>query len=131
VSLYLYFYGKDILKKHSSLCLSRMYDEEERIGSDYVVNLVVTTNLDRSSRTDDLKDTVDYVELHAIVKEEMLLRAKLLEHVANRILTRVLSQFDEVEKAVVKVAKRNPPIGGNVEEVSVKRELKRSALGLD
>ena len=123
--------GKIYLKNIRLYAYHGCMDEEERIGGDYVVNLVVTTNLDRSSRTDDLKDTVDYVELHTIVKEEMLLRAKLLEHVANRILTRVLSQFNEVEKAVVKVAKRNPPIGGNVEEVSVKRELKRSALGLD
>jgi dihydroneopterin aldolase len=40
-------------------------------------------------------------------------------------------EFPEVNKAKVKVAKKNPPIGGNVEEVAVKREMKRSALNLD
>jgi hypothetical protein len=29
------------------------------------------------------------------------------------------------------VSKKNPPIGGNVEEVAVKRELLRSALKFD
>ena len=31
----------------------------------------------------------------------------------------------------IKVAKKNPPIGGNVEEVAVKRELKRTSLDLN
>lgn len=123
--------GKIYLKNIRLYAYHGCMDEEEKIGSDYVVNLVVTTNLEKSSKTDDLKDTVDYVELHAIVKQEMQQRAKLLEHVADRILNKVLSRFMEVEKATVKVAKKNPPIGGNVEEVSVKRELKRSTLDLD
>ena len=123
--------GKIYLKNIRLYAYHGCMDEEEKIGSDYVVNLVVTTNLEKSSKTDDLKDTVDYVELHAIVKQEMQQRAKLLEHVADRILNKVLSCFTEVEKATVKVAKKNPPIGGNVEEVSVKRELKRSTLDLD
>jgi len=123
--------GKIYLKNIRLYAYHGCMDEEEKIGSDYVVNLVVTTSLERSSKTDDLKDTVDYVELHAIVKQEMQQRAKLLEHVADRILNKVMSRFLEVEKAAVKVAKKNPPIGGNVEEVSVKRELKRSTLDLD
>jgi dihydroneopterin aldolase len=106
-------------------------DEEKKIGSDYVVNIVVDTELNLSSKTDNLKDTVDYVALHTIVKTEMKQRAKLLEHVADRIIKRILVEFPEVTKAKVKVAKKNPPIGGNVEEVAVKRELKRSALNLD
>ena len=58
-----------------------------------------------------------------LLKTEMKQRAKLLEHVADRILKRILEEHPAVEKAKVKVAKRNPPIGGNVEEVAVKREL--------
>jgi len=106
-------------------------DEEKKIGSDYVVNIVVDTDINLSSKTDSLKDTVDYVALHTIVKTEMKQRAKLLEHVADRIIKRILMEFPEVNKAKVKVAKKNPPIGGNVEEVAVKREMKRSALNLD
>ena len=40
-------------------------DEEEKIGSDYSVNLVVETDLDLS-QTIDLEDTVDYVALNAL-----------------------------------------------------------------
>ena len=123
--------GKIYLKNIRLYAYHGCMDEEKKIGSDYVVNIVVDTELNLSSKTDSLKDTVDYVALHTIVKTEMKQRAKLLEHVADRIIKRILMEFPEVNKAKVKVAKKNPPIGGNVEEVAVKREMKRSALNLD
>lgn len=123
--------GKIYLKNIHLYAFHGCMDEEEKIGSDYIVNVVVKTNLDVSSKTDNLHDTVDYVVLHSIVKKEMKVRAKLLEHVADRILKRILEEHPGVEKAKVKVAKRNPPIGGNVEEVAIKRELSRSALKFD
>lgn len=123
--------GKIYLKNIRLYAFHGCMDEEEKIGSDYIVNVVVKTNLDKSSKSDQLKDTVDYVALHAIVKEEMQQRAKLLEHVADRILNRIIEEHPGVQKAKVKVSKRNPPIGGNVDEVAVKRELLRSALKFD
>ena len=123
--------GKIYLKNIRLYAFHGCMDEEEKIGSDYIVNVVVKTNLDKSSKSDQLKDTVDYVALHAIVKEEMEQRAKLLEHVADRILNRIIKEHPRVQKAKVKVSKRNPPIGGNVEEVAVKRQLLRSALKFD
>ena len=55
-------------------------------------------------------------------------RANLLERLADRIINQILNDFPSVKKAVIKVAKKNPPIGGNVEEVAVRRELKRSSV---
>ena len=123
--------GKIYLKNIRLYAFHGCMDEEKKIGSDYIVNVVVKTNLDKSSKSDQLKDTVDYVALHAIVKEEMQQRAKLLEHVADRILNRIIEEHPSGQKAKVKVSKRNPPIGGNVEEVAVKRELLRTALKFD
>ena len=40
-------------------------EEEAKIGSDYIVNAVVKTDLDLSAQTDDLKDTVDYVAIYS------------------------------------------------------------------
>ena len=123
--------GKIYLKNIRLYAYHGCMDEEEKIGSDYVVNLSVDVDLGTSSETDNLKDTVDYVALHSIVKEEMSIRAKLLEKVADRILKRVLKEHVEVRLVHVKVAKRNPPIGGNVEEVAVERELHRSSVDFD
>lgn len=99
--------------------------EEEKIGSDYRVDVTVKANLSKSAKTDNLNDTVDYVHLNKIVKEEMAVRSKLLEQVVNRILNRILGEIPMVKTAVVSVSKINPPIGGNVESVAVKMKKKR------
>ena len=102
--------------------------EEEKIGSDYIVNLTVKTDLSLSSVTDKLEDTVDYVSLLAIVKKQMSIRSKLLENVVDRIINQVFNDLPKVSQVTVSVSKRNPPIGGSVEEVCVEKELKRSSL---
>lgn len=93
--------------------------EEGKIGSDYVVDVVVEANLEKSAKSDELVDTVDYVHLNKIVKEEMAIRAKLLEHVAKRIIDRIFLELPMVERADISVSKINPPIGGNVEKVTI------------
>ena len=102
--------------------------EEEKIGSDYIVNLTVNADLSLSSVTDKLEDTVDYVSLLAIVKKQMSIRSKLLENVVDRIINQVFNDLPKVSQVTVSVSKRNPPIGGNVEEVCVEKVLKRSSL---
>ena len=99
--------------------------EEGKIGSDYRVDIKVKANLETSAKSDELADTVDYVHLNKIVKEEMTIRSKLLEHVADRILNRVLNEILTVQTADVSVSKMNPPIGGNVEKVTVRLQKKR------
>ena len=100
--------------------------EETVIGSNYRVDVAVSANLDKSSKTDDLKDTVDYVTLNSIVVDEMGVACKLLETVAQRIIASFLNECNEVDWASVSVSKLNPPIGGDVEKVTVVLEEKRS-----
>ncbi len=100
-------------------------DEEGKIGSEYRVDLSVNADLSKSAKTDDLIDTVDYVHLNRIVKEEMAIRSKLLETVADKILTRILQEISMVKKATIKVSKVNPPIGGNVALVTIKMSKKK------
>ena len=99
--------------------------EETAIGSDYRVDLEVKANLKTSAKTDELKDTVDYVFLNKVVREEMAMPSKLLEIVAQRILNRIFSEDTMVTKATVCVSKINPPIGGDVEMVTIKLTQRR------
>ena len=102
-------------------------EEEARIGSEYRVDLKVSANLQNSASSDALVDTVDYVHLNYIVKQEMAIRSNLLEHVAQRILDRIFNELPMVQEAKVGVAKINPPIGGNVEDVTIILSKKRKA----
>ena len=100
--------------------------EEGKIGSDYSVDLEVKTDLRKSSISDDLKDTVDYVLLNTIVIEEMAIRSHLLEHVAHRIIKRIFKEIPSVSRIILAVSKLNPPIGGDVEAVTIEMEEYRN-----
>ncbi len=101
-------------------------DEEAKIGSDYRVDLDIKTDLRKSALTDELQDTIDYVLLNKIVIEEMDIRAKLLEHVAHRIISRIFKEIPSVSRIILGVSKLNPPIGGDVEAVTIEMEEYRN-----
>ena len=101
-------------------------EEEGKIGSDYRVDLEIKTDLRKSAQSDDIKDTVDYVLLNQIVVEEMDIRSKLLEHVANRIIVRIFKEIPSVSRIILGVSKLNPPIGGDVEAVTIEMEEYRT-----
>ena len=111
-----------ILKNIRSYAYHGCLSEETAIGSDYRTDLKISANLKKSMLSDALEDTVDYVHLNRIVKEEMAIPAKLLENVAAK---RIFDELPEVQKITLKVAKINPPIGGDVESVSVKIKQER------
>jgi dihydroneopterin aldolase len=100
--------------------------EEGKIGSDYAVDLEVKTDLRQSSISDKLEDTVDYVLLNRIVEEEMAIRSNLLEQVAYRIIKRIFDEVAAISRIRLGVSKLNPPIGGDVEAVTIEMEEYRN-----
>ena len=92
--------------------------EEGIVGGNYEVNITINTNLIKSAISDDLSDTVDYVMVYTIVKEEMLIRAKLIENVGYRIKER-LRHVHPTAQFEVEIIKNNPPINGDVTRVSI------------
>lgn len=117
--------GKVVLEKIKVYAHHGCLAEETAIGSAYLVDVSVTADLEKASETDRLSDTVDYVHINKIVKDEMAIPSKLLEHVAKRILDRVFTELPEVEKGKVSVSKINPPINGDVEKVTVTLKMVR------
>ena len=94
-------------------------DEEARIGSKYRVDVLLKADLKKAAFTDQLDHTVDYVHVQQVVREQMEIRAKLLEVVAQRIIDQLLKQLPLIEEVSVTVRKMTPPIMGNVESVAV------------
>lgn len=99
--------------------------EEAIIGSDYRVDLEVVADLTRPAQSDALSETVDYVTLHQIIKEEMAVRSTLLEHVAQRMADRIFTEEAKVIALAIKIAKTNPPLKGDVESVAIILEAER------
>ncbi len=103
-------------------------DEEEKIGTEFKTDLKVKTDMTKAAETDNLQFGLDYTRLNEIVMAEMQIRAKLMETVALRIIKKIFDEFDIAEKVEVKVTKLNPPVGGNIEAVSVVLKKKRKDL---
>ena len=94
-------------------------NEEKVIGSDYVVNITAICFVNKEVFQDVISGTVDYVDLARIAKQEMSIRAKLLEVVVKRIIDRSFEEITVLNKISVTVSKINPPINADVKAVSV------------
>jgi 7,8-dihydroneopterin aldolase/epimerase/oxygenase len=95
------------------------YKQEQVVGNRFLVDLEISANLDKATLSDNIEDTLNYQNAYDIVKEQMSINSRLLEHVAGRILDELLSRFTDIEKATVRVSKMNPPMGGQIDRVSV------------
>ena len=88
------------------------YDEEQKIGNKYGVDLYIETNLTAAAESDQLHETVNYETLYNIVLSQMKEPARLLEHIGHRVIEEVLQHFPKVKKVKVNIYKFNPPLGG-------------------
>lgn len=89
------------------------FEEEQKIGNKYGIDLSVETNFDAAADNDTLEDTINYMELYKIVTEEMETSCKLLEHLGQKIINNIYKKWPTRALTVtIKVKKFNPPIGG-------------------
>lgn len=95
------------------------FAEEQKIGTHFQVEVAFETDTSRAQQSDDIADTVNYLEVYRVVQREMMKPSHLLEHVGDRIGAALLSAFAPIERVKVKVTKLNPPLGGQLESVSV------------
>lgn len=88
------------------------FAEEQKIGNRYQIDIKITTDLTEPAETDKLKDTVNYGDIYQIISDVMKIKAKLLEYIAQTIISSVRERYPTIEKVEVAVSKFNPPIGG-------------------
>ena len=91
--------------------------EEAKLGSHFIVNVWVTADTSEVEKTDDLIDILDYVNIIEIVKEQMAIRADMIEVPAKRIVDTILP-LNKVQKVTVEVEKAQPPIDASFDKIS-------------
>lgn len=97
-----------------------VFDHEAKNGQDFYVDLEITLDLSAASKSDDLKDTVDYGSLADLVVEEITgERVELIERLAGRIADRAKNEFAEIQKIAVTVHKPKAPVSAQVADISV------------
>ena len=92
--------------------------EEAVLGGHFIVNVFAEVNTYKVEKTDDLKDTIDYVKIIEVVEEQMAIRSNMIEVPAKRIVDSILA-FKKVQKVKVEVEKVQPPIDAIFDKISI------------
>jgi dihydroneopterin aldolase len=100
------------------------FKEERVIGTRFTVDTWLKTDTAEAETSDELKHTVNYQAVYALIRLEMEQHSHLLEHVARRIIDAIYRDFKMVTHVKVKVSKLNPALahGGKIKQVSVTLE---------
>ena len=93
--------------------------QEQKVGGEFYVDLRVGYPIDAAMQSDEVADTLNYAELYQLVKTEMEIPSKLLEHVAGRITRKISEQFPKVSSIDLKITKKNPPMGADCDGAGV------------
>ena len=102
------------------------FAEERQIGTRFRVNLRIELDTKTAQQSDCIEDTVDYLSVYQTVKKQMSIPSKLLEHVAERIVVALMEEYRQITHIWVKVTKCHPPLGGQMEGVSLTIERSRT-----
>lgn len=102
--------------------------QENVIGNEYIINLKLKTDISQAAETDEVNDTVNYAEVNEVVKTEMNIPSKLLEHVCRRIVNSLFAKFASIEEIEIKLSKRNPPMGADIDAAGVEIHCSRGDM---
>lgn len=105
-------------------------EQETRVGNEFTIDLRIKTDIAKAMRTDNVDDTVSYADIYEVIKQEMNIPSKLLEHVVGRIAHRLFRDFPTIEALELKLYKRNPPMGADIAAAGVEVCSNRSEVSV-
>ncbi|MBR1890026.1 MAG: dihydroneopterin aldolase [Alloprevotella sp.] len=86
-------------------------EQERTIGGEFSLDIeILLQPQDSALQDDNLDGTANYASICNAVAEEMNQPSNLLEHVAHRILKRLLADFPVISQAKVYIRKLAPPM---------------------
>lgn len=96
--------------------------EENIIGTYYILNAEIHTDLWKAAESDNLNDTISYADINEIIHQEMAVKSKLLEHVAGRTISKIHEKFQKISYIRLKITKTSPPMKGEMKGASIELE---------
>ncbi|MGE6632297.1 dihydroneopterin aldolase [Bacillus sp. NPDC077027] len=104
-----------------------VFQEENKLGQRFRVDLTASLDLSKAGKTDDLNETINYAELYHICKDIVEGEpVNLVETLTERIANQVLVSFPTVQECTVKVIKPDPPIPGHYRSVAIEMTRTRT-----
>ena len=109
---------KLVLEEMKFYAFHGLLPEERKIGGYYTVSVSISSDLGASVKSDNIEDTIDYKKVYDIIKKEMKVSSRLIEHVGGRIADAIIDNYSMVKLLVVKIKKHSPPVDGDLPAVS-------------
>lgn len=103
-----------------------VFAQEQRVGNHFIVELSFWADIAESLHQDELEETISYADVYEIIKAEMAIPSRLLEHVVGRISERLFATFPRMQRIALTLSKCNPPFPGEVHSAAVTLEACRS-----
>lgn len=100
-------------------------EQEREVGNEFIISLRLKVDITLAAETDNVAHTVSYADVYENVKAEMEIPSALLEHVCGRIVKRLFRTFPAIEGIELKLSKRNPPMGADVDAAGVEVHCER------
>lgn len=118
---------KIILKGMQFYGYHGVFLEENKLGQRFIIDLELVMPLDKPGRTDELEDTINYAEIHRLVKQITEERTyRLIEALAENIATELLQTYTSINELTVRVLKPHPPVSMIFDGVTVEINRKRA-----
>lgn len=90
-----------------------VHDEERTLGGTYEVDAELVFDSQPAAQFDDIEKTVNYQSAYEIINDVMTgKQVFLIEALAHEIASRLMEEFPVLDSAMVRVRKRNLPLGG-------------------
>jgi len=86
-----------------------LYAEEKKLGNTYIVDVLIDFT-SKKSIIDNLEQTIDYVQVYALIKKWMEIPTPLLETLVCNMADDILKEQLLAEKVLVKITKQHLPI---------------------
>ena len=103
-----------------------VFAQEQRVGNHFIVELTFWADIAGSLHRDKLEETISYADVYEVIKSEMAIPSRLLEHVVGRISERLFATFSRMQRIALTLSKCNPPFPGEVHSAAVTLEACRS-----
>lgn len=103
-------------------------EQEKKVGNDFRIDIKLGYDISKACSTDNIKDTLSYADVYQIIKEEMEIPSQLIEHVSARIVNHLFDTLPAISDIYILLAKRNPPLSGDLKEAGVEMNCSRSDL---
>jgi dihydroneopterin aldolase len=94
-------------------------EQERVVGNYFIVNIRLGVDFTKAAEEDDLEGSISYADVYNKINVEMKQSSLLLEHVANRIVERLLKDYPQLLSIDLELEKLNPPMGADIRSAGV------------